>query len=105
MMRHHADMAWQEWGLVFPSAVGTHLDGSNVTHHLQHQLQVAGLPRVSFHALLRHTCGSLLRQEGVPAPTIMEILGHSQITLALGTYCHANDAMLGEAAGALTRAF
>ena len=102
-MRQHADMAWQEWGLVFPSAVGTPLDSSNVTHHLQRQLAKAGLPRVTFHAL-RHTCGSLLHQEGVPARTIMEILGHSQITLTLGTYCHTNDAMVGVAAQALERA-
>jgi integrase len=102
-MRQHADMAWQEWGLVFPSAVGTPLDSSNVTHHLQRQLNVAGLPRVTFHAL-RHTCGSLLHQEGVPVRTIMEILGHSQITLTLGTYCHVTNAMFVEAAGALARA-
>jgi integrase len=102
-MREHADMAWQEWGLVFPSALGTPLDSSNVTHHLQRQLDAAGLPRVTFHAL-RHTCGSLLHQEGVPARTIMEILGHSQITLRLGTYCHATNAMFDEAAGALARA-
>jgi integrase len=102
-MRAHADTAWEEWGLVFPSAIGTPLDSSNVTHHLQRCLEEAGLPRVSFHAL-RHTCGSLLHQEGVPARTIMEILGHSQITLTLGTYCHASDAMFDEAAGALARA-
>lgn len=102
-MRRHADLAWQEWGLVFPSALGTPLDSSNVTHHLQRQLAAAELPRVTFHAL-RHTCGSLLHQEGVPARTIMEILGHSQITLTLGTYCHASPAMFDQAAGALERA-
>jgi integrase len=102
-MRQHADMAWQEWGLVFPSAVGTPLDGSNVTHHLQRRLEDATLPRVTFHTL-RHTCGSLLHQEGVPARTIMEILGHSQITLTLGTYCHATNAMFDEVAHALARA-
>jgi integrase len=102
-MRQHADDAWTEFGLVFPSALGTPLDSSNVTHHLQRQLDAAGLPRVSFHAL-RHTCGSLLHQEGVPARTIMEILGHSQITLTLGTYCHATPVMFDEAAGALARA-
>jgi integrase len=103
VMRAHADMAWQEWGLVFPSAVGAPLDSSNVTHNLQRCLEGASLPRVTFHAL-RHTCGSLLHQEGVPARTIMEILEHSQITLTLGTYCHATNAMFDEAAGALARA-
>jgi integrase len=102
-MRNDADMAWQEFGLVFPSAIGTPLDGSNVTHHLQRCLKADSLPVITFHAL-RHTCGSVLQQEGVPARTIMAILGHSQITLTLGTYCHADDAGLTEAAGALARA-
>jgi len=31
----------------------------------------------------------------------MEILGHSQMTLTLGTYCHATNAMFDEAARAL----
>jgi integrase len=53
---------------------------------------------------LRHTYRSVLHQEGVPARTIMAILGHSQITLTLGTYCHATDASMGEAASALGRA-
>src|SRR5262245_53782014 len=98
-MRAQAATVWQEWGLVFPSAVGTPQDASNVTHHLQRRLEAADLPRITFHAL-RHTCGTVLHHEGVPARTIMAILGHSQITLTLGTYCHANDAMLDAAADA-----
>ncbi|MER3419633.1 MAG: hypothetical protein C4290_03505 [Chloroflexota bacterium] len=47
----------------------------------------AGLWRVRFHDL-RHTCASLLLAQGVPARTIMEILGHSQVTLTLNTYAH-----------------
>jgi integrase len=94
----------QEWGLVFPSELGTPLDGSNVTHHLQRCLDAACLPRVTFHAL-RHNCGSVLHKAGVPARTIMAILGHSQILLTLGTNCHADDAMLGEGADALALAY
>lgn len=44
-MRAQADTVWQEWGLVFPSAVGTPQDSSNVTYHLQRRLEAAGLPR------------------------------------------------------------
>jgi integrase len=32
-MRRHAGSAWQDWDLVFPSQLGTPLDGPNVTHH------------------------------------------------------------------------
>ena len=102
-MRRQAGGAWEEWGLVFPSAVGTPLDGHNVTHHLKRRLAEAGLPDVSFHAL-RHTCATLLMEQGVPARVVMEQLGHSQIGLTLGTYSHVAPAMLGEAAAALDRA-
>jgi hypothetical protein len=46
----------------------------------------------------------VLHQEGVPARIILEILGHSQFTLTLGTYCHATPTMFDKAAGALARA-
>jgi integrase len=36
----------------------------------------------------RHTAATLLLQQGVPARVAMEILGHSQISLTLGTYSH-----------------
>ena len=102
-MRRHAGSAWQDWDLVFPSQLGTPLDGSNVTHHLQRKLTEAGLPRVRFHDL-RHTCATLLLKQGVQDRVIMEQLGHSQITLTLNTYRHVRPAMLSAAAAALDRA-
>lgn len=71
---------WQDWNPVFPSAVGTPLDGPNVTHHLQKLLKKAGLPRQRFHDL-RHCCASLLLVQAVSPRVVMEILGHSQISL------------------------
>ena len=49
-----------------------------------------GLARATF--LLMHK---------VPARIVMEILGHSQISLTLNTYQHALPTMLGEAATAM----
>lgn len=103
VMRRHAGSAWQDWDLVFPSQVGTPLDGSNVTHHLQRKLTEAGLPRVRFHDL-RHTCATLLLEQGVQDRVIMEQLGHSQITLTLNTYSHVRPTMLSAAAAALDHA-
>jgi integrase len=82
-----AGSVWEEWDLVFPSTRGTPLDGSNVTHTLQRILADSGLPRQRFHDL-RHFCASLLVAQGVPMRVIMEILGHSQITLTMDTYSH-----------------
>jgi len=102
-MRRRAESGWEEWGLVFPSTVGTPLDGRNVTKHLQRRLAEAGLPRVTFHAL-RHTCATMLLEQGIPARVVMDVLGHSQIALTLGTYSHVRPPLLGEAAEAMQRA-
>ncbi|WP_313896323.1 tyrosine-type recombinase/integrase [Streptomyces sp. YIM 98790] len=47
---------------------------------------------------LRHTCASLLLAQGVDARTIMEMLGHSTITMTLDTYAHVMDTTLKAAA-------
>jgi integrase len=98
-----AGSRWVEWGLVFPSTLGTPLDGSNVTHRLQAALADACLPRQRFHDL-RHCCATLLLAQGVPARVVQDVLGHSQVTLTLGTYSHVMPAMLQESADAMERA-
>ncbi len=92
-----AGSRWQEWGLVFPSSVGTPLDGSNVTHRLQKLLAGAGLPRQRFHDL-RRCCASLLLAQHVPMRVVIEILGHSQIALTMDTYSHVMPVLRHEAA-------
>jgi len=92
-----AGTRWQERGFVFASTIGTPLDGRNVTRHFQDTLELLGLPRKRFHDL-RHTCASFLLAQGVSARTVMEILGHSQITLTLDTYSHVAPSLLSEAA-------
>ena len=89
---------WRESGLVFTSSIGTPLDGTNVTHHLQDLLEAAGLPRMRFHDL-RHACASLLIAQGVHPRVVMETLGHSQIGLTMNLYAHVLPALQREAAG------
>ncbi|KAF0208575.1 MAG: integrase family protein [bacterium] len=88
---------WVETGLVFTTTKGTPFDGSTVLHRLQSILEEAKLPRYRFHDL-RHSCASLLLSQGLPARTIMEILGHSQINLTLNTYAHVFPEMTRAAA-------
>lgn len=87
---------WQETGLVFTSTIGTPLDHRNVVRKFHALLEKAKLPRFRFHDL-RHSCASLLIAQGVPARTVMEILGHSQISLTMNTYAHVMPAMKLEA--------
>ena len=61
---------------------------------------VRGVPRVRFHDL-RHTAATLLLAQSVDARTIMETLGHSQISLTLNTYSHVLPALQAAAADKL----
>src|SRR5262249_42845695 len=57
--RLHAGAAWQDWGLVFTTSIGTPLDATNVGHYFHRLCAKTQLPRIRFHDL-RHTCASLL---------------------------------------------
>ena len=52
----------------------------------------------------RHTAATLLLQQGVPARVAMQILGHSQISLTLGTYSHVVPELAEEAATRMGKA-
>jgi integrase len=99
-----AGASWQDWNLVFPSAVGTPYDGTNVTHEFQTRLAAAGLPRMRFHDL-RHGAATLLKSKGVDLRDIMEILGHSQISLTANLYTHIAPELMREAAAKMDAIF
>ena len=88
---------WRPSGFVFTTTIGTLLDGSNVRKAFVMLLAQADLPGIRLHDL-RHTCASLLLAQGVDARTIMEILGHSQVSLTLNTYSHILPSLKREAA-------
>ena len=46
-------------------------------------------------------CASLLLAQGVPARVVMEVLGHSQISMTLDTYSHVGADLLGDATKAM----
>jgi integrase len=60
-------------------------------------LAAANIAHVRFHDL-RHTAATLLLAQGVDPRTIMETLGHSQISLTLNTYAHVLPALQSAAA-------
>ncbi len=89
---------WQDTGLVFTTTIGTPMDARNLTKRFQKALEEAGLPKKRFHDL-RHTCASLLLVQGVHPRVVMEILGHSQMSLTMDTYSHVMPTLQQEAAG------
>jgi integrase len=90
--------AWTDFGLVFTSRLGTPLEPRNVFRDFKRLLAKADLPiSVRFHDL-RHSCATLLLSQGASPRTIMEILGHSQISVTMNTYAHVLPELLSDAA-------
>ena len=88
---------WHETGFVFTTRTGKPFDGCNVTRDFKKLLEQAGLPVVRFHDL-RHSCASFLLAQGVSPRVVMEILGHSQISLTMNTYAHVLPSLHKDAA-------
>ena len=95
--RQEAEEAWHENDLIFPSPIGTPMDPDNMCHEFKRLLVEAGLPDIRFHDL-RHTAATLMLQQGVHPKIVQERLGHSDISLTLGTYSHVLPVMQDEAA-------
>jgi integrase len=89
--------------LVFTTPTGDPVDAKELTHTFQRLLEAAGLTRMRWHDL-RHGTASLLIAQGVDLRVVMEILGHSTITLTANTYAHVSEALLDTARVALDRA-
>jgi integrase len=57
----------------------------------------AEVPDQRFHDL-RHAAASLLLAQGVSPRVVMELLGHSRISLTMDTYSHVVPSLMREAA-------
>jgi integrase len=89
---------WQESGFVFISTIGTPLEPRNLNRTFDALIVKAKLPKIRFHDL-RHSCATILLAQGVPQRTLMEILGHSQISLTMNTYSDVLPEMTRAAVG------
>ncbi|MBX3002849.1 MAG: site-specific integrase [Anaerolineales bacterium] len=78
---------WEDFGLVFPSVVGTPLNPPNVVREFRSLLKRAGLPKIRFHDL-RHTAASLMLNNGVDVLVVSRRLGHSRASITLDVYGH-----------------
>lgn len=104
--REWSGSAWADSRLVFTNRNGGPVDPRNVHDEFKALLKptdedkaagLAPLPDLRLHDL-RHSAATLLLVQGVPARVVMEILGHSQISLTLGTYSHVLKEIQDEAA-------
>jgi len=95
--RRRAGSAWHDLGLVFAQPNGLPVDPRADWGEWKTLLREACVRDARLHDA-RHTAATLLLQQGVPARVAMQILGHSQISLTLGTYSHVVPELATEAA-------
>jgi integrase len=108
LKRHHArqleereELAglWHNYGLVFPTRVGTPMNRHNlVARSFKPLLKRADLPEIRFHDL-RHTRATLMLAVGTNPKVVQETLGHANVTITLDTYSHLLPNMQDEVAG------
>lgn len=90
--RERALDLWHPSDFVFTTSIGTPIQPRNDYRSFRRILERADLRRIRLHDL-RHTAASVLLAQGVPARVVMEILGHSQISITLNTYTHVDTSL------------
>ncbi len=92
-----AGSVWHDHDLLFAQVNGKPVEPRRDWQDWKELLTRAGVRDARLHDA-RHTAATLLMQQGVPARVAMQILGHSQISLTLGTYSHVVPELAEEAA-------
>jgi integrase len=92
-----AGSLWHDHDLLFAQVNGKPVEPRRDWQVWKELLTRAGVRDARLHDA-RHTAATLLMQQGVPARVAMQILGHSQISLTLGTYSHVVPELAEDAA-------
>jgi integrase len=72
------------------------LEPRNLFRAFKAKLKRAALPDIRFHDL-RHSAASLMLAQGVPLRVVMEVLGHSSISVTANTYSHVMPSLVQDA--------
>jgi integrase len=94
--RLKAGTKWHDRDLVFCSRNGNYLAPNYLVYRFHRLLNKAGLTDMRFHNL-RHSAATFLLAMGVHVKIVQELLGHSNISMTLGTYSHVFPGLQKEA--------
>jgi transcriptional regulator with XRE-family HTH domain len=96
-LRMKRAVSYRDGAPAFATIVGTELNRANVASRiLKPTAKTAGVPWARFHTF-RHTCASLLFEEGRNVKQVAEWLGHADPAFTLRTYVHLLDDGVGDA--------
>lgn len=93
---------WRDTGLVFVDQVGDMLKPYLVSSEFKRILRRSGMRERRLYDL-RHSAATLMLAQGVDLRVIMQILGHSTITLTADTYTRVVNPLMRDAADAIGR--
>ncbi|MBC9956524.1 site-specific integrase [Yimella sp. cx-51] len=86
--------------LVFTTTKGTVIEPRNLNRLFDQKVSEAGVRRIRSHDL-RHTCATLLLAQNVSSRIVMELLGHTQLSMTTDLYGHVLPTTLRSAADAM----
>jgi len=86
-LRERMGDKWETSGHVFTTRTGRPVEPRNVYRSFTRVARKAGLRVIRLHDA-RHGCATLLTAAGVAPRVVMEILGHSQISITMDVYTH-----------------
>nr|WP_241251344.1 site-specific integrase [Candidatus Protofrankia californiensis] len=98
-----AGSRWKDDRVVFATTIGSPVEHRNDIRAFKALCAKAGLRPVRLHDL-RHTAASLLLAQGQHPRVVMEVLGHSQISVTMNVYSHVMPSLLHDAADAMSQA-
>lgn len=91
-----AGKEWEDHGLVFAQWNGRPINPRSDWGEWKELLSTAGAPNHRLHDA-RHYAATFMFEQGLEGREVMELLGHSQISLTLGTYTHVRAKILRQA--------
>lgn len=100
MLKARQAASQTEW--IFSTRNQKPVSPSYDAHLLHAACEKAGIPYRNFHCI-RHSTATYLLSQGINPKIVQEILGHSDLSITLGTYGHALPTMQREAVAALDK--
>jgi integrase len=99
--RENLGTAWSENDIIFPNETGGYLNGQFLNIQLKKITKGHGFPPGLHLHSLRHSCASLLINQGVNATTVAQQLGHASANIMQSIYAHSFQSAQAYAAQAL----